>query len=369
MGQPHVGRTLKNAIKGGKLANGYLLAGPRGTGKTTAARILAATLNCEARSDTAEPCRKCESCQRILFGKESHDVVEIDAATNRSAEDARQLRQQALYAPTTEYGYKVYILDEAHMLTREAWNALLKILEEPPPRVLFIFCTTEPQKIEQTAKPILSRVQRLDMRRLTQEHIKNHLDFICTEEDIEIDEEAVALLARRADGGMRDALSLLDQLRAFQGETETISSEMIRDSFGIQPESVFVRLLQRIGECSRESIFDLLQYLEHEGTDFVRFMDDYQESLAALALCQEGGEPRGWSQKGLSGLKKLAGFSPGDTGSWQKTGSPLIPTTLLVELMHMAQNMIGDVRHAPHPRLVMLTLLQRSITLIEEEKE
>ncbi|HEY4647556.1 MAG TPA: DNA polymerase III subunit gamma/tau, partial [Gemmatimonadales bacterium] len=173
--QDHVATVLRGAISRGRVAHGYLLTGPRGVGKTTAARILAMALNCGSRDPAGDPCGECENCLRIWNGSANLDVVEIDAASNRGVDDARDLRERAMYAASREGHYKVYIVDEAHMLTREAWNALLKILEEPPPGVVFVFATTEPQKIAAAAAPVMSRLQRFDFRRIGPSAIADRL--------------------------------------------------------------------------------------------------------------------------------------------------------------------------------------------------
>src|SRR5436189_5164205 len=204
--QDHVAAALRGAVAQGRVANGYRFAGPRGVGKTTAARILAMALNCERRTAATggEPCGECDACRRIWTGAANLDVVELDAASNRGVDDARDLRERAMYAASTESGSKVYILDEAHMLTREAWNALLKILEEPPPGVVFVFATTEPQKIANTAAPVLSRVQRFDFRRIGPHAVAERLRFVAGQEKIPVEDDAIQLIARVAAGGLRD---------------------------------------------------------------------------------------------------------------------------------------------------------------------
>ncbi|PYJ19180.1 MAG: DNA polymerase III subunit gamma/tau, partial [Verrucomicrobia bacterium] len=216
VGQAHVSRTLKNAVAQNRLAHAYLFVGPRGVGKTSTARILAKSLNC-VKGPTVTPCGVCDNCKEIAAGN-SLDVIEIDGASNNSVEDVRQLRENVRYAPA-KGRYKIYLIDEVHMLSAAAFNALLKTLEEPPEHVKFIFATTEPHTEPQKVLPtILSRCQRFDLHRIPANLIAKHLQFIAGREKITLEPAAAHAIARGAEGGLRDAESMLDQLVAFCGE-------------------------------------------------------------------------------------------------------------------------------------------------------
>src|SRR2546427_4795089 len=263
--QDHVAAALRGAVAGGRVAHGYVFAGPRGVGKTTAARILAMALNCERRgpSSGGEPCGECDSCVRIWTGAANLDVVELDAASNRGVDDARDLRERAMYAASAEHRHKVYIVDEAHMLTREAWNALLKILEEPPPRVVFVFATTDPQKIAQTAAPILSRLQRFDFRRIGPHAIVARLKQVLAAERLEAQEDALQLIARSADGGMRDGLSILDQVLSFGTEGGPVTAEQVREGLRLIPDDLYGEMLRLVAERDAKAVFPLVRSEEH----------------------------------------------------------------------------------------------------------
>ncbi|HTE43987.1 MAG TPA: DNA polymerase III subunit gamma/tau [Gemmatimonadaceae bacterium] len=302
--QSHVSTTLKGAIARGRVAHGYLLCGPRGVGKTTLARVLAMALNCERRGEPeldGEPCGECASCRRIWSGSASLDVVEIDAASNRGVDDARELRERAMYAPSGEDHHKVYIVDEAHMLTREAWNALLKILEEPPPRVVFVFATTEPQKIAQSAAPVLSRLQRFDFKRIGPAEIRQRLTHVLTEEKITAEPEALAAIARAADGSMRDALSLTDQVLSM-GDGR-VTAERVRDALGLVPEDEFIAILDLIADRRAADVFPAVGRLAEAGIDFGSFLNGLADILRAQLTVVLGGTASDVSERAREALE------------------------------------------------------------------
>jgi DNA polymerase-3 subunit gamma/tau len=288
--QSHVATTLRNAIAQDRVAHAYLFCGPRGTGKTTLARVLAMALNCENKRADHEPCGTCASCTRIWAGSASLDVVEIDAASNRGVDDARDLRERAMYAPSGDDHHKVYIIDEAHMLTREAWNALLKILEEPPPRVVFVFATTEPQKIAQSAAPVLSRVQRFDLKRIGPHDLRERLASVLTQEGIGMEPDALAMLARAADGSMRDALSLTDQVLSLG--VGDVTAARVRTALGLVHEDEYLALLDIIAEHRAGDVFGAVGRLADFGADFGLLLVGLADMLRAqLALLLGGSMP------------------------------------------------------------------------------
>ncbi|MGH7644268.1 MAG: DNA polymerase III subunit gamma/tau [Gemmatimonadales bacterium] len=354
--QDHVAAALRGAVGQRRVAHGYLFAGPRGTGKTTAARILAMALNCERREaegvPAGEPCGACDSCTRIWTGATSLDVIELDAASNRGVDDARDLRERAMYAASGPGRSKVYIVDEAHMLTREAWNALLKILEEPPPGVVFVFATTEPQKIAQTAAPVLSRVQRFDFRRIGPQAIVTRLREVIAAEALGADDDALRLIARSADGGMRDALSILDQVRSF-GDGP-VTAQRVREALGLIPDELYAELLRLVAERDAPAVFPLVDRLLESGADPGEFVSGAGDALRAVLLVGLGGEPAGLTEAMQVLVRQYA---------------PRLPPPDVVRLLTVlgdsetALRQRGDTRLAVELLLLRWTVMDRTVEI------
>jgi DNA polymerase-3 subunit gamma/tau len=281
VGQQHVTETLKNAIKNDRVAHAYIFSGARGVGKTTAARILAKALNC-VKGPTAQPCGECDSCNEIAAGT-SLDVIEIDAASNRGIDQIRELREMVRYAPAASRS-KVVILDEAHMLTGEASNALLKTLEEPPDRVIFVMATTQPEDLVDT---IRSRSQHFHFRALTFAEIAGHLEEIAQKENLKIEPGAMAVISRMAEGSLRDALSLLEQARAYCGDT--IPDKEVRDLLGVVPDDALEELVGAISEGSADRALGLVHTFQKEGRNLQHFCREAIRHMRNLLIARTCG--------------------------------------------------------------------------------
>jgi DNA polymerase III subunit gamma/tau len=287
VGQEHITRTLQNAITSGRVAQAYLFVGPRGIGKTSTARILAKALNC-VKGPTATPCCQCDACLEIAEGR-SLDVLEIDGASNNGVENIRELRDNAAYSPARG-PYKIYLIDEVHMLTPGAFNALLKTLEEPPEHVKFIFATTEGQKVPAT---ITSRCQRFDLRRISTDAIRKHLLLIADKEKILLEEAAAELIARGAEGGLRDAESMLDQCVAFCGDK--VTSRDVMTVFGFTSREAVAALLERILDRDAAGGLKIIAEQSDSGKDLSRLLGDLigqVRDLLIAGVLEQASAPR-----------------------------------------------------------------------------
>ena len=286
VGQEHVTRTLRNAIASGRIANAYLFVGSRGIGKTTLSRIFAKAINCPTPNGV-EPCGTCESCRQIAEGR-SIDVTELDGASHNKVEDVRPIIEGVQFKPAASK-YKIFIVDECHMLTPAAWNALLKTLEEPPPYVRFIFATTEGDKLLAT---IISRCQRFDLRRIQTHQIAARLRYICGKEGIDASEDALLAIARGAEGGMRDALSSLDQLIAFTGDK--ITEEDALGVFGLVSRKSLEDLAGAILTGDAAAILRAVESFDSAGKDMRRLAGELMQHFRNLLVCQTlGGDAAG----------------------------------------------------------------------------
>lgn len=339
IGQRHVSQTLANAIRSGRVAQAYLFCGPRGTGKTTIARIIAKALNC-VNGPTPEPCGECENCKNIAAGY-AMDVIEIDAASNRGIDEIRDLRDKVRFAPA-EGKYKVYIIDEVHMLTAEAFNALLKTLEEPPAHVVFILATTEPQRLPAT---ILSRCQRFDFHRFSVDEIVQHLTRVCASTKLDVTADALALIARKADGGMRDALSLLDQTVAYATGKATVDD--VLTVLGTTRDESLSEVARRIAAHDARGAIEAVTGFALEGRDLKQFTRDLLRYFRDLLMLRIASDPTGVVDAAETTLALL------------KADAALFDEAELLSVVETLATTDADLRQSTQPQLLLEVALIR----------
>ncbi|MDY4574334.1 MAG: DNA polymerase III subunit gamma/tau [Intestinibacter sp.] len=350
VGQEHIVRTLKNQIESQNVGHAYLFCGTRGTGKTSTAKIFSRAVNCTDLHDN-EPCNECESCREILEDK-TMDVVEIDAASNNSVDDIRELRENVKYSPSKSK-YKVYIIDEVHMLSQGAFNALLKTLEEPPSYVIFILATTEPHKIPAT---ILSRCQRFDFKRVTVKDISSRMKYICEKEGIEADDKALNLIARNSQGALRDALSILDQCISFQGHT--ISYNDVIELLGsVNIEQLFDLADSIIKENTKKSLQILNDFIVW-GKDVRNLVNDLIDHFRNLMVCKISND--------LDDIISL----PEETIDLLKKQANTIDTNNLIRILNILSETQDAMKTSSNPRVLMeVTMIKIVQPMFDESKE
>ena len=336
VGQEHISRTLSRAVTSGQTSHAYLFTGPRGTGKTSTAKILARALNC-AEGPTLTPCGVCDSCRSISDGS-SMDVFEIDAASNRGIDEIRDLRESVKFAPT-EGHYKIYIIDEVHMLTTEAFNALLKTLEEPPERVIFILATTEPHKVPAT---IQSRCQRYDFHRITVTEIRDRLLYVCKESDIAAEEDALDIIAAQADGGMRDALSILDQCMALA--EGTLTAERVQEALGLVGRAWIRRMAGEIAARDAAALIAQLSELLQSGRELKQALAELAQYFRQLMIA------------GVGGAVSAAELCAGDAEELRMDAAQFTQEEIMAILRRLNETM-QELRTSPQPRIAVETLL------------
>jgi len=338
VGQDAIVTTLKNAIHNNKLAHAYLFCGSRGTGKTTLARLFAKALNCQKPTAEGEPCNQCSSCKEIAGGN-SLDVLEIDGASHRGIDDIRQINETVGYAASSGK-YKIYIIDEVHMLTKEAFNALLKTLEEPPEKVMFLFATTEPHKVLPT---ILSRCQRFNLNRIPSDKICSKLQSICKDLNITIEERALKSIADYAEGGLRDAESLLDQISAFH--EGPITAKTVTDVLGLMPHDALFTIDAAGKEGKIAVAFDVAEQLFSQGKNMMHFIETLTEHYRTLLLVKLAGADA-----------PFLSIANEEKQRYQQSASYYSQEQCL-EILEYLVEMQAEIRFHPSPRIALETIL------------